>query len=208
MTTSKYSQLLFKADEYVNIGPFRFPIFNDLTPGEARKIEELRKRNTEMLKATLQLAKKIAEEKGISTGKAYELLGNITAASGEDKELVYGYIDEMQRINDAQPSDLDDLAEYCTVVIQMRGELQDTSKPGLQYIPLSDWTREDTDGVPRATLREIQDYMIREMNGGVAPNPQAPEIGAPSPAPSQDITEVKEVPVTEEWELDATATES
>ena len=42
---SKYS-ILFEGDDFREIGPFRFPIFEDLTPGESRRMEELSKQNS------------------------------------------------------------------------------------------------------------------------------------------------------------------
>ena len=42
---SQYTGLLFSADEYWPIGPFRFPIYKDLVPGEAKGIEALAESN-------------------------------------------------------------------------------------------------------------------------------------------------------------------
>ena len=36
---SKYASLLFSPTEYHEIAPFRFPIYRDLVPGEAKGIE-------------------------------------------------------------------------------------------------------------------------------------------------------------------------
>lgn len=171
---NKYAGLLFNVEEYIEIAPFRFPVYNDITPGEARKIRELQKTNTDIMEKTFKLAKRISEEEGIEPEEAYELLGRLSNDDKTSKRIIFKYMDEVNRINNSQGAEVDELAAYCTVIIQMRGEVLING----EWVKTDDWTQAQTDNVPTQTLKAIQNYMLTEINQGQAPDPNLP---APAP---------------------------
>ena len=63
---SKYASLLFSPETYHEIGPFRFPVYKDLVPGEAKAMEELSRKQSRATFKSIQLAKKIGKDKGLS----------------------------------------------------------------------------------------------------------------------------------------------
>ena len=52
---SKYS-ILFEAERFHEIGPFRFPVYEDLTPGEAKRIEAMNKLQSKSTYKSMRLA--------------------------------------------------------------------------------------------------------------------------------------------------------
>lgn len=157
---SKYASLLFPPDRYHEIGPFRFPVYEDLVPGEARGFEQLSKKQSRHTFNSIKLAQRIARDKGITTKEAVELL----ADTSEDKQdIFYEYaadLDELQQLSMTQSEQKVTLA---TLIIQYRGEVR-VSK-GDKWQKLEDWTEVDTEKVPGKILDQIMQFMNWEKDG-------------------------------------------
>ena len=92
---SKYASLLFGPEKYYEIGPFRFPVYEDLVPGEAKGIEKISRAQSKSTFSSIKLAQRIAKDKEISTKEAVELL---SSASEDNQELLYDYVDELEEL--------------------------------------------------------------------------------------------------------------
>lgn len=158
---AKYTSLLFTTEQYHEIGPFRFPIFKDLTPGEIKAISAIEKASAQVNLGSMELARKIAKENGITNKQALEVLSN--ASAPENEELIYSYLPELTKLNEAAEDDIDTLVKYATVLMQYRGEVK---LPGeSEYIKTSDWTTEDTESVHRGVLQSMRQFILWERDG-------------------------------------------
>lgn len=157
---SKYSSLFFKEKEYYEILPFRFPIYEDLVAGEAEGVEAIARKQAQNTYALLKVAKTVSKKKKISVKEALDLLSN----ADTDNELVYEYAEEMAEIQKESSTVAEQQIEMVTLFIRYRGEVQDSeAKPN--WIPLQDWTREDTLAMPSKLLSDIFDFINWERNG-------------------------------------------
>ena len=116
---SQYTGLLFSADEYWPIGPFRFPIYKDLVPGEAKGIEALAREQSKGTYASLKLAQRIAQDKKIPVKEAVELMSN--ANEQENQELLFAYAEELEALTNAGVNQTAQYAAFATLVIKYRG---------------------------------------------------------------------------------------
>ena len=158
---AKYTSLLFTTEQYHEIGPFRFPIFKDLTPGEIKAISAIEKASAQVNLGSMELARKIAKENGITNKQALEVLSN--ASAPENEELIYSYLPELTKLNEAAEDDIDTLVKYATVLMQYRGEVK---LPGeSEYTKTSDWTTEDTESVHRGVLQAMRQFILWERDG-------------------------------------------
>lgn len=169
---SKYSSILFGAEKHHQIGPFRLPVYNDLVPGESKRIEEVsRKFNTANYKS-LQLAKRIAQERGVTMKEAVDLMGR--ANDPENEDLVMNYVTELEEIERAQVSPTAQRISLVTVLLKFRAEIQ---FPGSdEWTQVQDWTEEDSEHIPPAILEELFQFLTWERDGW-------PQEGKPSETP-------------------------
>lgn len=159
----KYSTLLFSPSKYHHIGPFRFPIYEDLVPGEARGIEELTKKQSKSTFKAIKLAQRIAKDKGISTKEATELLGKVGNDENNTSEIVYDYAEELEELQNSSVGMIEQRTNFVTLFMRYRGEAQlDDSDT---WTKLSDWQEEDTDNIPSKMLEEIFNLVIWERDG-------------------------------------------
>ena len=86
---SKYSSILFVPDKFHHIGPFRFPVFEDLTPGEAKGIEMLTRKQSKQTFKSIRLAQQIAKDKKITTKEAIDMMSNLGDNDSEDLVMQY-----------------------------------------------------------------------------------------------------------------------
>lgn len=172
---SKYSSILFGAEKHHQIGPFRLPVYNDLVPGESRRIEEVsRKFNTASYKS-LQLAKRVAHERGITMKEAVDLLSR--ANESENEDIVMNYVTELEEIEQAQTSPTAQRISLVTVLLKFRAEIQ---LPGEDtWTQIRDWAEEDTENVPPAILEELFQFLTWERDGW-------PEEGKPEETPESE----------------------
>lgn len=158
---SKYASLLFGPERYEEIGPFRFPIWKELVPGEVKGLERISKKQSTATFKSIKLAQKIGAERGISTQEAIDLLSQISQENNQD--LVYQYAEELDEIQTGNMTEQEIKLEQVTLFIKFRGEAK---LPGYDsFSPLKDWTTEDTENMPSAILDSIYTLLTKERNG-------------------------------------------
>lgn len=174
---SNYS-ILFEADEYREVGPFRFPIYHDFTPGESRAYEKLQKSFASGTYTSMQLASRIAEENNIEPEAALQILGSISA--NENQKYLFKYAEDVQKLTDGMLSQDEQNALAVTFFMQMRGEVRDPESG--EWVRTDQWSEEDTDQVPGKLIREIHQLLLWERNGW-------PAVGneESAPAPSKRV---------------------
>ncbi len=118
---SKYASLLFAPEKYHEIGPFRFPIYNDLVPGESRGIETISRKQSRSTFASIKLAQRIAKDKGISTKEAVELLSNTTE---DNQDLLYDYAGELEELQGSSIGAVEQQVAFVTLFMQYRAEVR------------------------------------------------------------------------------------
>jgi len=158
---SKYASLLFSPEEFYEIPPFRFPIFRDLVPGEAKGIEEMTRMQSKSTFKSIKIAQRIAKAKGISTKEAVEFLSNIS--DGEHEEDIFEFAEELEELNSDQVGNIETQVAFVTLFMRYRAEAQINGKK--KWEKLSDWTMEDTEAMPSAVMGEIFQLILWERDG-------------------------------------------
>ena len=158
---SKYASLLFSPAEYHEITPFRFPIYHDLVPGEAKGIEEMTRKQSKNTFKSIKVAQKIAKAKGITTKEAVDLLQNLGGEGSED--FVYDYAEELEELNSDTLGSVDTQVAFVTLFMRYRAEAQINGKK--KWEKLSDWTTEDTEAMPSAIMNEVFQLILWERDG-------------------------------------------
>jgi hypothetical protein len=172
ISMSKYASLLFTTEKYETIGPFRFPVYGDLVPGEARKIEEIARQQSKSSYKSIKLAQRIAKDMKITVKEAIDLLGKLNEP--ENQEILLTYVDQLQELEMDNIGAITQQIQYVTVLMQHRAE----AKLGGDWAALSDWTTEDTERMPQRLMSQVFDLMMRERDGVSA------EGNDPSQAPA------------------------
>ena len=157
---SKYASLLFTPEEYHEITPFRFPIYHDLVPGEAKGIEALSRAQSKSTFKSLKVAQRIAKAKGIPTKEAVELLSNIGEGDGE---MVYEFAEELEELQNDASGTVKTQVAFVTLFMQYRAEAQINGKK--KWEKLDDWTAEDTEAMPNAIMQQIFEFITWERDG-------------------------------------------
>lgn len=158
---SRYTGLLFTADEYWPIGPFRFPIYKDLVPGEAKGIEDIARQQSKSTYASLKLAQRIAKDKEIPVKEAVELMSN--ANSDDNQELLFSYAEELEGLTNSGVSQTEQVANFATLCLKYRGEVKMPKEKN--WTKTDDWTEEDTNQIPTKMLQDIYNFMLWERDG-------------------------------------------
>ncbi|NBT76590.1 MAG: hypothetical protein EBT15_11640, partial [Betaproteobacteria bacterium] len=157
---SKYASLLFSPEEYYEIGPFRFPVYHDLVPGEARGIEALARKQSKHTFSSIKLAQRIARDKGITTKEAIDLLGT---TSEDNQEIFYEYAGELEELQQMSIGAMEQKIEYATLFMRFRGEVK--LPKSREYTKVTDWTDEDTEAIPNKLLDKINEFIAWEQSG-------------------------------------------
>lgn len=158
---SKYTGLLFAAEEYWPIGPFRFPIYKDLVPGEAKGIEAVARQQSKSTYASLKLAQRIAKDKGIGVKEAVDLMS--TANSDDNQELLYSYAEELENLTNSGISQVEQMTGFATLCLKYRGEVK--LPRAKEWTKTDDWTPEDTNQIPTKILEQIYNFVLWERDG-------------------------------------------
>jgi len=158
---SKYTGLLFAAEDYWPIGPFRFPIYKDLVPGEAKGIEAVARQQSKSTYASLKLAQRIAKDKGIGVKEAVELMS--TANTQDNQELLYSYAEELENLTNSGISQVEQMAGYATLCLKYRGEVK--LPRAKEWTKTDDWSAEDTNQIPTKILEQIYNFVLWEQDG-------------------------------------------
>lgn len=158
---SKYASILFGAESYYEIGPFRLPIYHDLVPGESKRIEDIsRKFNTASYKS-LKLAKRLADDRNISMKQAVDLLSR--ANDPENEDIVMNYVTELEEIERAQLSPTAQRIAFITVLLKFRAEVKLPNSD--DWTSVKDWTDEDTEHIPPTILNQLFEFLTWERDG-------------------------------------------
>ena len=157
--SSKYASLLFQPTEYHHIGPFRLPIYSDLTPGEAKGMEDLTRKQSKQTFKSIRLAQQIAKDKNISTKEAIDLMSNV--GEEDTQELTLQYSSELVQLQSEAVSAVEQQVDFVTLVLQYRGEAKIKNK----WQTLEDWTTDDTHKMPSKLLEEIFEFITWERDG-------------------------------------------
>jgi hypothetical protein len=162
---SKYASLLFSPEKYHEIGPFRFPIYHDLVPGEAKGIEALGRKQAKSTFRSVKLAQRIAKDKGISTKAALELLGEQTE---ETQDILLDYATELEELQRDSIGVVEQQVAFVTLFMQYRGEAKLPKAKDWQK--LEDWTEADTEAIPTKYVEEIFRLLTWERDGWPTPS--------------------------------------
>lgn len=157
---SKYASLLFSPEEYHVIGPFRFPVYHDLVPGEAKGIEAVGRKQSKSTFRSIKLAQRISKDKGISTKEAINLLSDI---SEENQDLIYDYASELEEMQRDSAGAVEQQVALVTLFMRYRGEAKLPKSKDWQK--LDDWTEEDTEAIPTRLMEEIFKLLTWERDG-------------------------------------------
>jgi hypothetical protein len=158
---TKYSSVLFGAERFEKVGPFRFPVWNELVPGELRGFEQIARKQAKSTFKSIKLAQKIGAERGISTQQAIDLLSSLNEEANQ--EILYQYAEELDEIQNNTMSDYSEKLEHVTLFMRYRGEVK---MPGSKdYVQTKDWSPEDTDNMPSELLDQIYALIIKERDG-------------------------------------------
>jgi hypothetical protein len=178
---SKYASVLFDTDEYHKIGPFRFPIYHALLPGEAKGIEKLARAQTKSTYRTIKLAQRIAKDKNLADTETVEEDGTVTKLSAtqqaldllsdsdsrQDNQILLDYASDLEEIQNESPGSTEQQSAFAQLLLQFRGE---TKLPGSkEWVKLSDWSESDTDKTPTPLISEIFQLVLWERDGWPAP---------------------------------------
>lgn len=169
---SKYATLLFAPEKYHEIGPFRFPVYNDLVPGEAKGIEAISRKQSRSTFASIKLAQRIAKDKGISTKDAIDLLGNTTE---DNQDLLFDYAAELEDLQKDSVGAVEQQIAFVTLFMQYRAEVKLPRARDWQRT--EDWTEADTEAMPSKLLDEVFRMISWERDGW----PEPDEAGKPEP---------------------------
>jgi hypothetical protein len=158
---SKYSSFfLLSSPEYEKLGDkLRLRKYGSWLAEEAwLREEQSQKRALFTLKA-IDLARKIAKDKGIEDAEAFELLQN----SGMiDEELMGGYAAEATALMESMPSNRAQLEQLVTIFFRNRGEVLQ----GKKWEATDDWTEEDTKMLPKVIIQQVENFMVNEDSTG------------------------------------------
>lgn len=162
---SKYASLLFPAEQYHEIGPFRFPVYHDLVPGEAKGIETISRKQSRSTFASIKLAQRIAKDKGISTKEAVELLGNTTE---ENQDLLYDYAAELEELQKNSVGAVEQQVAFVTLFMQYRAEVKLPRAKDWQRV--EDWSEADTEAMPTKLMEDVFRLIGWERDGWPEPS--------------------------------------
>jgi len=158
---SKYSFLLqTKAEEYFELLPgVRMKKYGGWLVAEAIEQEEISKLQSQATIRAVQLAKRIAKDKGIPLDEAFGLLqgggGSITEA-----ELLSEYTEETLSMITSGSSVESTNARMVTAFIRSRGQGMIDG----EWQDLADWELEDTKNLPRKAIAKVVEFITEEQN--------------------------------------------
>lgn len=175
---SKYS-ILFEAERFHEIGPFRFPVYEDLTPGEAKGIEALNKLQSKSTYKSMRLAQRIANDRKIPVKEALEVLSHISEE--ENADVLFKYADDVEALSAESISATEQKIQFVTLFMKYRGEtkLPPNNSIDDNWNKTTDWKEIDTEGMPTKLLEKVFDMILWERDGwpteGNEPSPMEPK---------------------------------
>jgi hypothetical protein len=182
---SKYASLLFKPKEYHQIGPFRFPIYHDLVPGESKGIEEISRKQSKHTYRSIRLAQKIAKDRDITVKEAIDLLSNANPDSTQ--EILLNYAEDMEDLQSNSVGAYEQQIAFVTLFMQYRAEVRLPSGDKSKWTRTEDWVTDDTEHMPGKLLTEIFQFITWERDGW--PELEGNDQGETPPTPPDTSTE-------------------
>jgi hypothetical protein len=156
-----YASVLFPPVRHVEVGPFSFPVYEALLPGENRAFHALNMKQTQGSYKSIKLAQKIAKDLKITTKEALDKLS--AGKDPKNEELLYNYIEELSEMQNNTISDEEKEEAYVFNFIQQRGEFRLPGKS--EAIPGSKWTQEDMNRTPSTLISAIYKLILCERDG-------------------------------------------
>lgn len=163
----KYASILFSPSEYHEIGPFRFPIYHDLVPGESKGIEDISRRQSKSTFRSIKLAQRIAKDKGVSTKEALDLLTR--AGDDEHQDILYDYAGDLEELQRETVGATEQQIAFVTLFMRYRGEAKLPRTK--DWTRLEDWSDDDTEAMPSKLMQEVFTLLTWERDGW--PEPEA-----------------------------------
>ncbi len=156
---SKYASVLFQQKEVYDIGPFRFPVYETLTPTESRAYGEYQKAAAAKQLKSVTFARTKAKELGLKTREVLNALRDPNNELHDD--LIYDNVEQFNKLQDE--SDLtQERNVFIMTVMQSRGSVK--LPPEGEYIKTKDWTLEDTLGL-LSVADDIFEFINWEISG-------------------------------------------
>jgi hypothetical protein len=154
---SKYSEFfLLTSAEYETIGDkLRLRKYGSWLAEEAWLREKQNQKRAQFTLRTIQLARRIAKEKGMPEDEVFQLL---QADSTERAELFAEFSEETSKLMELIPSGREQFEELVTLFFRNRGEVN----IGKKWQGTDDWTKEDTNKLPEVLLQRIEAFMAAE----------------------------------------------
>ena len=154
---SKYSEFfLIGSAEYEAIGDkLRLRKYGSWLAEEAWLREKQNQKRAQFTLRTIQLARRIAKEKGIPEEEVFQLL---QSESTERAELFSEFSEDTSRLMELLPSGKEQFEELVTLFFRNRGEVN----VGKKWQATDDWTKEDTNKLPQAFLQKVEAFMTAE----------------------------------------------
>lgn len=172
---SKYSDFfLLSSAEYENIGAkLRLRKYGSWLAEEAWLREKQNQKRAQFTLRTIQLARHIAKAKGIEEEEVFQLLQ--TNDQGKTGELFAEFSEETSKLMELIPSGRDQFEELVTLFFRNRGEVN----TGKKWESTEDWTKEDTNKLPKDYLDKLEAFMAAEENAGEPEGDLSDEGGKP-----------------------------
>lgn len=157
---AKYS-ILFGTTKYHAVGPFRFPVYEDLTPGETRGMEIINKKQAKSTYRSMKLAQRIAKEQKIAIKEAIDALSNLGA--DENESILYEYAEDIEKLSADSSTVTEQKIELVTLFMQCRGQVKMPDSE--EWVNTSDWCDKDTETMPGKLLENVFQLMLWERDG-------------------------------------------
>jgi hypothetical protein len=183
---SKYASLLFTPEKYHEIGPFRFPIYNDLVPGEAKGIEAISRKQSRSTYASIKLAQRIAKDKNITTKEAINLLSN---TSEDNQEVLYDYASELEEMQRNSIGAVEQQVTFVTLFMQHRAEVKLPRSKDWERVP--DWSEADTEAMPTKLMEQVFQMIAWERDGWPEPQIEGKSPAAATEEPEPSLAQSK-----------------
>lgn len=154
---SKYSEFfLLTSPGYEEIGEkLRLRKYGSWLAEEAWLREKQNQKRAQFTLQTIQLARYIAKAKDIPEEEVFQLL---QSDSGERAEIFSEFSEEVTRLMDLLPSSKEQFEDLVTLFFRNRGEVN----TGKKWEATEDWTKDDTNKLPKPYLEKIEAFMALE----------------------------------------------
>jgi hypothetical protein len=180
---SKYSFLVqTKTEDYFELLPeIRLKKYGGWLVAEAIEQEEISKLQSQATIRAVQLAKKIATNKGIGLDEAFELLQGGGAIS--EAELLADFTDETLAMITSGTSVEATNARMVGAFMRSRGQGMIDG----EWTDLSDWELDDTKGLPRPIIAKVVEFIAAEQEAEMKGAASAKKAQRKNTAASQSV---------------------